>query len=103
MNPFNLLQLSLYFVLLLALAQPLGVYMARVYQGERTRLDPILRPVERLIYRALGARAEDEMDWKTYALAMLAFFYAPPLLVSLFIRAARMPVAARDGSVRIGS
>jgi K+-transporting ATPase ATPase A chain len=47
--------------------------MAQVYQGERTFLDPVLRPVERLIYRASGVRAEDEMDWKTYAIAMMLF------------------------------
>ena len=47
-------QLIFYIVVLLALAKPLGSFMARVYQGERTFLDPVLGPVERLIYRALG-------------------------------------------------
>jgi K+-transporting ATPase ATPase A chain len=47
--------------------------MARVYQGERTFLDPALRPVERLIYRASGVRADEEMNWKTYAIAMMLF------------------------------
>ena len=47
--------------------------MARVYQGERTFLDPLIRPLERLLYRAAGVRASEEMDWKTYALAMLLF------------------------------
>ena len=58
---------------MLLLVKPLGAYMARVYQGERTFLDPLLRPVERLIYRAAGVRADEEMDWKTYAVAMLLF------------------------------
>jgi K+-transporting ATPase ATPase A chain len=69
----GLFQIGLYLILLVALVKPLGVYMARVYQGERTSLDPVLCPVERLIYRAAGVRAEDEMDWKTCAVAMLLF------------------------------
>jgi K+-transporting ATPase ATPase A chain len=65
-------QIGLYMVLLLGLVKPLGSYMARVYQGERTFLDPLMRPVERLLYRVTGVGA-DEMDWKSYALAMLLF------------------------------
>lgn len=48
------LQLIFYLVVLLLLAKPLGTHMARVYQGERTFLHPIVQPVERLFYRALG-------------------------------------------------
>ena len=54
MNIYSWLQLIFYLVVLLALAKPLGSFMARVYQGERTFLDPVLRPVERLIYRLSG-------------------------------------------------
>jgi K+-transporting ATPase ATPase A chain len=63
-------------VVLLALAKPLGRYMARVYEGQPTALDRLLGPLERLIYRLCGVRAdrpEAEMDWKTYAFAMLLF------------------------------
>ncbi len=67
------LQLVFYLVVLLALAKPLGAFMARVYQGERTFLDPVAGPVERLIYRAGGVKAADDMDWKTYAAALLLF------------------------------
>jgi K+-transporting ATPase ATPase A chain len=67
------LQLGPYLCLLLLLAKPLGAYMARVYQGERTFLGPLIRPLERLLYRAAGVRAGEEMDWRTYALAMLVF------------------------------
>jgi K+-transporting ATPase ATPase A chain len=73
MNLYSLIQLILYIVVLLLLAKPLGSFMAKVYQGERTFLDPVLRPVERLIYRAAGAKAEEEMGWKTYAIAMMIF------------------------------
>jgi K+-transporting ATPase ATPase A chain len=60
-------------VVLIALAKPLGTYMARVYQGERTFLDPVLRPVEKLIYRLSGVHPDEEMNWKIYAIAMLLF------------------------------
>jgi K+-transporting ATPase ATPase A chain len=67
------IQIGLYLVVLLALVKPLGSFMARVYQGERTFLDPVMRPVERLVYRLGGVRPEAEMGWKTYAVAMLLF------------------------------
>ena len=67
------LQLGLYMVVLLALAKPLGGYMARVYTGQPSGLDRVLGPLERLIYRLCGVRAEAEMGWQTYAIAMLLF------------------------------
>ena len=73
MNFYSWLQLILYIVVLLLLVKPLGSFMARVYQGERTFLDPLLRPVERLIYRAAGVRAGEEMSWKVYAIATMLF------------------------------
>jgi K+-transporting ATPase ATPase A chain len=66
-------QLGLYIVVLLALAKPLGGFMARVYMGQPSGLDRVLGPLERLIYRLCGVRAEEEMGWKTYAIAMLLF------------------------------
>jgi len=73
MNIYSWLQLAFYLVVLLALAKPLGGFMARVYQGERTFLEPVLRPVERLLYRLSGVRPDEEMNWKVYAIAMLLF------------------------------
>jgi K+-transporting ATPase ATPase A chain len=73
MNIFSWLQLIIYMVVLIALTKPLGIFMARVYQGERTFLDPILRPVEKLIYRLSGVDPNVEMNWKVYALAMILF------------------------------
>jgi K+-transporting ATPase ATPase A chain len=67
------IQLGLYIVVLLALAKPLGGFMARVYMGQPSGLDRVLGPLERLIYRLCGVRAEEEMGWKTYAIAMLFF------------------------------
>ncbi len=66
-------QWGLYLIILLALAKPLGSYMARVYEGKRLALDRVLGPVERLIYRLSGTRPDEEMGWKGYAIAMLLF------------------------------
>ncbi len=73
MNIYSWIQLGFYIVVLLLLAKPLGLFMARVYQGEHTFLDPILKPAERFLYRLAGVKAEEEMDWKVYAIAMLLF------------------------------
>jgi K+-transporting ATPase ATPase A chain len=67
------LQLILYFVVLIALVKPLGAFMARVYEGQSTWLDRVVGPIERLIYRLSGVNPQAEMNWKTYALAMLLF------------------------------
>lgn len=69
----GLVQVGLYFVVLLALAKPLGWYMARVYEGQPCGLDRVMGPLERLIYRLSGMREAGEMDWKTYGIAMLLF------------------------------
>jgi K+-transporting ATPase ATPase A chain len=73
MNIYSWIQIVFYLVVLLLLAKPLGSFMARVYQSEHTFLDPILGPVERLIYRLSGVKADEDMDWKVYAFAMLLF------------------------------
>ena len=73
MNTYEWLQTILYFVVLLALVKPLGSFMAKVFQGERTFLSPILVPCEKLIYRISGVKPEDEMGWKRYAGSMLLF------------------------------
>ena len=67
------LQFALYSLVLLATVRPVGIYLARVFEGESTWLDPILRPFERLIYKLSGVHADQEMDWREYAFAMLGF------------------------------
>lgn len=57
----------------LILAWPLGRYIAKIFGGERTWMDPLGRPVERLLYRMAGIDPGQEMDWKHYALALLSF------------------------------
>src|SRR3989440_1375862 len=81
MTANGILQLLFYILVLLALAKPLGGYMARVYEGRRVALDRVLGWLERLIYRLAGVRANDEMTWKTYAGTMLLFNLAGLLAV----------------------
>jgi K+-transporting ATPase ATPase A chain len=73
MTVFGWAQIIFYLAVLMALVKPLGGFMARVYQGERTFLDPLFRPIERLSYRTAGIQPEDEMSWQGYALALLVF------------------------------
>ena len=81
MNADNLLQFGLYMVVLLALARPLGLFMAAVYDGQPTFLTPVVRPVESLIYRLCGVRTDDEMDWKAYGYAFMLFNLLGALVV----------------------
>ena len=67
------LQIALFLAAVAAVTVPLGRFMARVFARERTWLDPVLRPIERLIYRLTGVDETHEMRWTEYALAMLAF------------------------------
>jgi potassium-transporting ATPase potassium-binding subunit len=67
------LQIIVFLAVLLAVTKPLGIFMARVFNRERTFLDPVLRPVERLIYRLTFVDEDHEMKWTEYAVAMLLF------------------------------
>ncbi len=67
------LQVGLFTALVAAISVPLGLYMARVFAGEPTALDPALRPLERVIYRVVGVDPEAEQNWVEYAVSMLLF------------------------------
>jgi K+-transporting ATPase ATPase A chain len=81
------LQFVVFFAVLLLLMRPLGLYIARVLEGQKTFLDPLLRPIERIIYRVCGIQADQEMSWQQYAVAMLIFSFASLLLTYIFERA----------------
>jgi potassium-transporting ATPase potassium-binding subunit len=80
------LQFLIFIALLLALMRPLGLYMARVLEGERTFLTPLFRPIERLIYRVCGIRSDEEMTWREYTVALLLFSFVSMLLTYLIER-----------------
>jgi K+-transporting ATPase ATPase A chain len=73
MNLYEWVETILFFVVLLAMIKPFGGYMAKVFQGERTFLSPVLAPCENLLYRICGVNRDEEMGWKRYAGAMLLF------------------------------
>jgi K+-transporting ATPase ATPase A chain len=66
-------QILLFFALVLLVTKPLGIFMTRVFSRERTFMDPVLRPVERLLYRVTGVDEDYEMRWTEYAISMLLF------------------------------
>jgi K+-transporting ATPase ATPase A chain len=80
------LQILIFFALVVAVTKPLGVFMAHVFNREKTFLDPVLRPVERLIYRLTGVDETREMRWTEYAVAMLLFSVVSMLVLYLLQR-----------------
>ncbi len=75
------LQIAIFLGLVLLVTKPLGVFMTRVFNRERTFMDPVLRPVERLIYRLTGVDENHEMRWTEYAVTMLLFSVVSMLLL----------------------
>ena len=73
MTAIGWFQICLFFLLVLLCAKPLGIYMARVFERERTFADIVFRPIERLIYRLTGVDETHEMRWTEYSIAMLLF------------------------------
>src|SRR6202142_984090 len=80
------IQILAFLALIFALTKPLGVFMARVFNRERTFLDPLARPIERLLYRVTGVDENHEMRWTEYAVAMLMFSGISMLLLYLIER-----------------
>jgi K+-transporting ATPase ATPase A chain len=79
-------QIGLFLLVIFALAKPLGVFMTRVFSGEKTFLDPVMRPVERLLYRLTGVDETKEMPWTEYAVAMLLFSAVSMIVLYLIER-----------------
>ena len=73
MTPIGVFQIISYFLILLALTKPIGLFMAQVFQGERTFLHPPLRWLEALIYKITGVREDEEQHWTRYAGALIGF------------------------------
>jgi len=81
MTTNGLLQIAIYFAIIIALTKPLGGYMTKVFAGERTFLSRILLPLENLIYRLSGVTPEEEHSWTLYTIAMLLFNVAGFILL----------------------
>src|SRR5947209_1762743 len=84
---FNgVLQVLIYLIIILLLTKPIGLYMTKVFAGERTWLSPVVAPTERLFYRLCGINPEEEQNWIGYVIAMLVFSVAGMLLLYLIER-----------------
>jgi K+-transporting ATPase ATPase A chain len=66
-------QILIFFLIVLALTKPVGVFMYRVFEGQKTFLHPVLRPVERFVYWVIGVREDDEQTWVRYSASLIAF------------------------------
>ena len=86
MTAIGWLQIALYCVIIVALTKPLGWYMTRVFNGERTFLSPVLRPVEVAIYWIGGVDERREQHWLTYTVAMLLFHVGGFLIIYALMR-----------------
>jgi potassium-transporting ATPase potassium-binding subunit len=84
-----LIQYGAFLLILTLLVKPLGGYMARVFQGQRTFLDRVLRPVECLLYRVTRVDEQQEMDWKQYAVSFILFSFCGTLLLYGILRVQR--------------
>src|SRR6185295_13736905 len=80
------LQILVFIGIIIAIAKPVGVFMTQVFNGERTFMHPVMRPLERLIYRLTGVDEKREMHWSEYAVAMLLFSAVSLLLLYVIQR-----------------
>src|SRR5579884_2501561 len=92
MTALGWIQIALFCLVILLLTKPLGSYMARVFQGERTLLSPVLRPIERILYTLFGVKEDEDMPWTRYAFAVLMFSVVGGLFTYALLRLqGRMP------------
>src|SRR6266852_4617730 len=87
MTSLGTLQIALFFALILLCTKPLGAYMAKVFEGQRTFLHPVLRWLEVLTYKIIGVKEDVEQRWTQYTAALLSFSIFGFLLVYLMQRA----------------
>ena len=86
MSTASLVQYGLFLLIVTLLVRPVGAYLARVFEGERTWLDPVMGPLERAIYRLAGVDPKAEMDWKRYAGCFVGFGLGGTLLLYAVLR-----------------
>src|ERR1700756_4991969 len=80
------LQILFFLVLVFLVTKPMGVFMTRVFNREKTFMDPVLRPIERLLYRVTGVDEDHEMRWTEYAVSMLLFSLVSMIVLYLMQR-----------------
>ncbi len=96
-------QLALFFVILLVAMRPFGLYMARVFSGERTFLTPLMQPIENVLYKLGRIDPHEEMDWKTYTVSVLMFSIIGGLALFLFLLYQPFPDISADLALNIAA
>src|SRR6202163_3240438 len=86
MTSNGILQILVFFGLILLTTKPVGLFMSRLFQGERTFLHPVLRPIEVLVYRLCGVREDQEQRWTQYTGSLLSFSIMSFVFVYAFQR-----------------
>ena len=86
MTTNGIIQILSFLGIILLVTKPVGLFMSRLFQGERTFLHPVLRPVEALIYKLGGVREHEEQRWTQYAASVLSFSLFAFLITYGFIR-----------------
>jgi K+-transporting ATPase ATPase A chain len=86
MTSIGIVQILAFFGIVLLLTKPVGLFMARVFAGERTLLHPVIRPIETLVYRVCGVRERDEQRWTEYAVSVLSFSFFAFVFTYLIMR-----------------
>jgi potassium-transporting ATPase potassium-binding subunit len=86
MTPNGFLQITVYFLIILAVAKPMGIFMAKLFEGKRTFLHRVLRPLETLVYKLVGVNESTEQRWTQYTASLLAFSIFSFLFVYLLQR-----------------
>ncbi len=86
MTSNGLLQIAIYFLVIFALTKPMGSFMAKIFEGQRTFLHPVLRPLETLTYKLIGVKEDTEQRWTKYTASLLAFSIFSFLFVYLLQR-----------------
>ena len=87
MTSIGVLQIAIFFALILICTKPLGAFMAKVFEGQRTFMHPALRWLEVLTYKVIGVNEEVEQRWTTYTAALLSFSIFGFLLTYMLQRA----------------
>src|SRR5437870_9988966 len=82
----SILQVSLFLVIVLLVTKPIGLYLTRVFAGQRTWLSPVFVSIERLFYRLSGVNPEEEQKWTVYIFSLLVFSLVGMLLLYLIER-----------------
>ena len=73
MTSIGILQILVFFGVILLVTKPVGLFLSRLFQGERTFLHPVLRPLELLVYKLCGVREDQEQRWTQYVASLLSF------------------------------